>query len=267
MQRYALKLRFKSDKAGDSGIGFYDAATSLQGFAQALQIIARAYYCDEAIDRAMPLRRAALNLSSPRRGSVLFDLEASFNDSPASAPTSPDVFYDYVRFALGKATGNDDVVAQTSYVNSRSDDEELIFEQVAESIEGSLQRAHRSIDHDVSSVTLERPRSVLIEFNKETSLWVNTRDENPDVKRFTGNITRYNSKTGNARAYIKELRRIIPVRRADAFATSKKGLLTWSLHGDNVAANKELEFFAKQIESARGEPKRLILMDCNQLRP
>ncbi|MFA5963231.1 MAG: hypothetical protein WC804_04355 [Sphingomonas sp.] len=267
MHRYGLKLRFKGDRVEDDGIGFYDAATSLQGFAQALQIIARAYYCDEAIDRAMPLKRAALTLSSPRRGSVLFDVEASFDDSPATAPTSSDVFYDYVRFALGKATGDLDVVAQTSYVSRIADDEDLIFDQIAEKVEGSLQRAHRSIDHDVSAVTLERPRSVLIEFNKNTSLWVNTREENPEVMRFTGNVTRYNSKTGNARAYIKELKRIIPVRRSDDFSPAKKGLLTWSLHGDNVSANKDLEFFAKQIESARGDPKRLILTDCNQLRP
>ena len=271
MHSYGLKLRFKGDRVDDEGIGFYDGATSLQGFAQSLQIIARAFYTDQVIDKAMPLKRASISMSSPRRGSVLVDLTASFVDDPKSASPAADVFYDYVRFALGKATGNTNIQPQTGYVLRQSDDDDLIFDQLAEKMEGSLQRAHKSIDHDVSTVTLERPRSPLIEFNKETSLWVNTREENPLVQRFTGNVTRYNSKTGNARAYIKELHRIIPVKRSDDFPATKKGLLTWSLHGDNVAstvsASKELEFMAKRIESARGEPKRLILMDCSQIHP
>jgi hypothetical protein len=265
MQDFGLKLRFDEPKGSSPGIGFYDAATSLQGFAQALQIILRAYYCDEVVDRAMPLKRAALKMGSPRRGSVVVGLDVHFTDAPADAPSGADVFYDFVRYSLAKATGQTEIGALTPFVSRRADDQELIFDQLAEVIEGSLQRAHRSINHDVPRITLERPRSALIEFNKQTSEWVNTREENPEIKRFTGNITRYNSKTGNARAYIQQLGKIIPIRQADNFSHSKRGLLTWSLHGDTMSTNKELEFFGRQIESAREEPKRLILTDVNQL--
>jgi hypothetical protein len=265
MQDFGLKIRFEEPKGSSRGIGFYDAATSLQGFAQALQIILRAYYSDEVVDRAMPLKRAALKMGSPRRGSVVVDLDVHFADAPVAAPSGPDVFYDFVRYSLAKATGQTKIEPLTSFVSRRADDQELIFDQLAEVIEGSLQRAHRSINNDVPKVALERPRSALIEFNKETSEWVNTREENPEVKRFTGNITRYNSKTGNARAYIKQLGKIIPIRQADSFSHSKRGLLTWSLHGDTISTNKELEFFGRQIESAREEPKRLILTDVNQI--
>ncbi len=265
MPDFGLKLRFVEPKGGTPGIGFYDAATSLQGFAQAIQIILRAYYCDEVVDRAMPLKRASLKMGSPRRGSVIVDLDAHFDDTPTASPIGSDVFYDFVRYALAKATGQAEITPITPYVTRRADDQELIFDQLAEVMEGSLQRAHRSINHDVPKVTLERPRSSLIEFNKETSAWVNTREENPEIKRFTGNITRYNSKTGNARAYIKQLGKIIPVRQADTFIPAKRGLLTWSLHGDTISTKKELEFFGRQIESAREEPKRLILTDVNQL--
>ena len=142
--------------------------------------------------------------------------------------------------------------------------DETFFDQLAETLEGSLQRAHRSIDNGVRTITLERPRSELVTFDSSTSLWVNTRDENPAVEVLTGSITRYNSITGNGRAYVRELERVIPFRPGPDFPENKRGLLTWSLHGNTIASSKELRFWASQIESAKGDPKRLILSDCTQ---
>src|SRR5690606_7454998 len=128
----------------------------------------------------------------------------------------------------------------------------------------SLQRAHRAIDNGVQKVTLERPRSELVTFNHVTSQWVNTRDLNPDVEEFTGYITRYNSISGNGRAFIREIGRVIPFRPGSQFPEHKRGLLSWSLHGSTVATKKELRVWASKIETAKGDPKRLILDDCAQ---
>ncbi len=129
-------------------------------------------------------------------------------------------------------------------------------------LEGSLQRAHRAIDNGVTQVTVERPRSELVIFNHKTSQWVRTRDISSKFFEYTGNITRYNSISRNGRAYIRELKKVDPFRPAQDFPESKLGFLTWSLHGDNTAGNKDLKFWVNRVESAHGDVKRLILNDC-----
>lgn len=157
-----------------------------------------------------------------------------------------------------------DVKPATPSIQKRAA-EETFFDELAETLEGSLQRAHRAIDYGVKTITIERPRAELVTFNSATSEWVNTRDENPDVEEFFGNVTRYNSISGNGRAYIRELKKVIPFRPGREFPESQRGWLTWSLHGNTVATSKELKFVGSRIDSARGDPKRLILSNCDKV--
>lgn len=262
-ESFALKLRFSGKTVNEHGLDLYDGSQSFHGFGQAIQIAVNAYMNDDISSRATALKGAQLYFKSPRNGSVLFDLVAIIEKYPISATLSAAVFYDFIKFSLSKASGLLNAKPETSSVQKLLDKDELFFDQLAETLEGSLQRAHRAIDYGVEKVTIERPRSPLVTFDQKTSEWVNTRDENPEIETFTGNVTRYNSISGNGRAYIRELKKILPIRPAAHFPESKKGHLTWSLHGNTVAANKELQFQASRIDSARGEPKRLILTDVS----
>lgn len=261
LARYALKLRFSGPSVEKRGLDLYDGSSSFYGFAQALQIATHAYMTKEIVSRATALKGAEMYFEAPRRGSVLIDIITLLEKYPTTAGLAGAAFYDFIKFSLSKAVGKLSVKAETPAVQKLDEQDDTFFDQLAETLEGSLRRAHRSIDNGVEHVTLERPRSTLVTFDLETSAWVNTRDENPDEEEFSGNITRYNSLSGNGRAFIRELERVVPFRPSDRFPVSKKGLLTWSLHGDNIRSSKELKFTASKIESARGEAKRLILSD------
>lgn len=261
LKSFSLKLRFSGKNVDKRGLDLYDGSTSFYGFSQALQIAVHAYMTKEIVSRSTALRGAEMYFGSPRRGSVLFDIITVMEKYPAVSGFSAVVFYDFIKYAFSKAAGYLEVSPETPQIQKLAIDE-TFFDQLAETLEGSLQRAHRAIDRGVEQVTLERPRSELVLFNWETSQWVNTRDENPNIQEFTGSITRYNSITGNGRAFIRELGRIIPFRPNENFPSSKRGILTWSLHGNTVQGEKELRFWASKIESAKGDAKRLILADC-----
>lgn len=265
LHEFSLKLRYEGGDADQNHLELYDGATSFHGFAQALQIALHAYINKEVASRATALKGATLYLRAPRQGSVLFDIISVIEKYPATTAVSATIFYDFVKYAFSKAVGFIDVQPETPYVSKLSTSDEPFFDDLAVIMEGSLQRAHRAIDEGcVEQVTLERPRSELIRFDKKTSDWVNTRDENPKEEDLVGYVTRYNSITGNGRAYIQSLHRIVPFRPAQEFAEIKRGYLTWSLHGSTTSRAKLLDFSARKIESARGEAKRLVLVDCNQ---
>lgn len=261
---FKLKLRFSGRDVSKHGLDLYDGSSSFSGFAQALQIITHAYMTKEVVSRATALKGAKMYFGSPRQGSVLFDIVTVVEKYPVVGAFSAVVFYDFIKFTMSKAVGLVKVKPETVSVQKLMVDE-TFFDQLAETIEGSLQRAHRAIDSNgARQVTLERPRGELVTFNHSTSNWVNTRNENPEVEVLTGNITRYNSITGNGRAYVHELKKVIPFRLGDRFIDNKRGLLTWSLHGNTIATRNELKFWASKIEAANGEAKRLILADCVQ---
>lgn len=263
-QSFALKLRFKGGSIDDEGLSLYDGSQSFHGFARALQLTTHAFLNDEAVMRATALKGATLTFSSPRRGSVLFDIRAKFSRKPKTAPLNADAFYDFTHVALARATGNLGIEAETKHVAQKLKDDEPFFDELSEKLEGSLQHAHRSVDAEDVVVSLERPRSTLILFDASTSSWVHSREVEPNPHEYTGNMTRFNTKTGNGRAYIIELKKIVPVRKSDIFNESNKHCLTWSLHGDNISTDKDLIFTGKRVLSATGETKRIILDDCQK---
>ena len=262
--KYGLKLRFSGNTVETNGLDLYDGATSFYGFAQSMQIAVHAYMTGEIVSRATALRGAEMYFGAPRRGSVLYDIVTIVEAYPVTGALAGVVFYDFMKTAFAKATGVFRAPETPAVQNVALTMDETFFDQLAETMEGSLQRAHRAIDNGVAKVTLERPRSELVTFDQSTSEWVNTRDLNPDVEEFSGSITRYNSISGNGRAFIRELDKVIPFRPGDTFPDSKRGFLSWSLHGNTVSANKELKFWASKIEAASGQAKRLILADCAQ---
>ncbi len=263
-QAFRLKLRFKGGKVEERGLNLYDGSTSFHGFARALQITTHAFLSGEVSSRATALKYGSLYFEAPRQGSVLFDIVALFNRKPKEAPLNADTFYDFTKVALERATGNLKVRPNSPFVEKLMSKDEVFFDNLSEKLEGSLQEGHRSIDAENITVSLERPRSPLITFDSKTSSWVRTRDEDPNTRDYTGNMTRFNTKTGNGRAYISEIKKIVPVHKSDGFNEGNKAWLTWSLHGDNVSTAKELIFTGRKIDSASGITKRIVLDDCRK---
>lgn len=264
LAKYTLRLRYEGGTANEGLIDFYDGATSIYGFSQALQIATHAYVKGEIVSRAPALKGARMYLTPLRRGSVVVDVVTFIETYPATFGIAAPVFYDFIKFAFAKATGKLKVQPETTPVKRELERDEPFFDELAETLEGSLQRSHRIIGDGVTKVGLERARIPLLTFDSKSKDWVNTREESPKVKTVHGNVTRFNSVSRNGRAFIRELDRIVPFRPDGDFPNARLGLLTWSLHGSNVDHQKQLTFAVREIKSARGEVKRLLLSDCHR---
>jgi hypothetical protein len=266
--KHSLKLRYDGKRANNSELDLYDGATSIQGFAQALQIATHAYLNSEIVTRATAMRGAKMYMRPASKGSFLVEIVTIIEAYPAASGVATaigaPVFYDFVKLVFRKATGL--VVGQpdTNYMKKEIEKDEPFFDELAETLEGSLQRAHRPIGEDVDSVSIERPRSPLVTFNQKTKDWVNTREEAPRTESMTGNVTRFNSVTRNGRVFVKELGRIVPFKPDGDFPGSSLGLLTWSLHGSNLDIQKKLEREVRPVKSSSGDTKRLLLSDCKR---
>lgn len=270
LARHGLRLKYRGGVADESVLSLYDGTTSLQGFAQSLQIVTHAFLNDEVVSRATALKGASLMFRPPRAGSVVFEVIALIERYPvtstAAVTLGAPVYYDFLKLAYRKACGLFEQEPDTPYVRNLVDKQEPFFDELAENLEGSLQRAHRPVGDTVSGVTLERPRSVLLGFDEETKDWVNTSEENPISEIMTGNMTRFNSVTRNGRVFVDQLGRIVPIRPDEDFPAGRLPLLTWSLHGSNSSdLPKKLELNVKRVNSASGKTKRLLLSDCRRI--
>lgn len=275
---HKLKIRYNGGDATENRIELYDGSTSIQGFAQALHIATHAFVNGSTIHKAPALKGAQVYLNPAKSGSFLVDISIAISKDPAVALSAGGIFaaytaapfYDFIKMIFGKAVGNADEEPETPAVRKALEKHEPFFDEVAEIMEGSLQRAHRPIGEGVGYVTVERARSSLLQLDENTKDWVNTNNIVPPNGSLCGNVTRYNSITRNGRMYVDEFNRVVPFRIGEDFQLSTLGLLTWSLHGSNsglggtIELPKKLNLDAAQVQSSTGRVKRIILSDCSR---
>ena len=269
-------MRYEGGDADENRLDLYDGTASIQGVAQAMQIATHAFVNGKLITKAPALKGAKLYLKPSKPGSFLVDIGVFITANPEITLASGGIFaaytanpfYDFLKMIFGKANGSIDIDPETPSVLKALDRQEPFFDEVAEVMEGSLQRAHRPIGEGVDQILIDRPRSGLVILDENTKDWVNTRDVTPIDNNLTGNVTRYNAITRNGRIYVDQLNRIVPFRLGEAFPLAVLGSLTWSLHGSNSGLGgtqelpKKLTFGAEKVLSASGSVKRLIVSDC-----
>ncbi|KZK86333.1 hypothetical protein PsAD46_02719 [Pseudovibrio sp. Ad46] len=273
---FSIKVRYEGGDADEHRLDLYDGTTSIQGIAQSMQIATHAFVNGKLITKAPAIKGAKLYLKPSRQGSFLADLAVHITANPettlavggifAAYTASP--FYDFLKLLFRKANGLLDVEPETPAVRRALEKHEPFFDEVAEVMEGSLQRTHRPIGEGIDQISIERPRSNLITLDENTKDWVNTRETSPKDDNMSGNVTRYNAVTRNGRMYVDHLNRIIPFRLGEDFPLAVLGNLTWSLHGSNSGMGgtqelpKKLTFAAVNVLSASEKVKRVILSDC-----
>lgn len=257
-----LRIRYNGGLAADGMLPLYDGTSSIHGVAQAIQIATHALLTETIVTRATAARSATFFLYPTKAGSYLVDIAAFVEANPAMAGITAPIFYDWIKAIFIKATSRAPAEPETAKVKKWIEKDEPFLDELAETLEGSLQRAHRPIGSDVSTITLERPRSPFLTLDTTTKAWVNTRDVANATTPLTGNVTRFNSVTRNGRAFINELGRIVPFKPDGDFATGSFQYLTWSLHGSTNDLPKSLKIDAREVKSATGETKRLLLADA-----
>ncbi|SLN28619.1 hypothetical protein ROA7450_01188 [Roseovarius albus] len=278
LAQHKIKIRYTGGLADQNTLPAYDGATSIDGITRALHIATHAYMTGEVVSRATALRGASLVLKPARPGSFIFEIIALLEANPATTGAAVGLaaapFYDFIKTAFKRATGWLDAEPETRHLQKlyeRKQPPNLLkapadLDELAETLEGSLQAAHRPIGAEgtIGSIEIGSSRQNLLTFDEESKGWVNTREEAAALTVYQGNITRYNALSRNGRAFIDQLGRVIPLRPDGDFPVGDLSHLTWSLHGSNVGARNKLLLRARTVTSANGKVKRLLLSDCQR---
>lgn len=278
LSRHRLKIRYEGGLADENSLPAYDGATSIDGITRALHIATHAYMTGEVVSRATALKNASMVIKPARQGSFIFEIIAIMEANPATTAAAIGLgaqpFYDFIKTAFKRATGNIDAEPQTKHLKGLYERKyppplkkpPADLDELAETLEGSLQDAHRPIggENSVRTITIGTPRKELIKFDTETKDWVSTREQAETLTVYQGNVTRYNALSRNGRAFIDQLDRVVPVRPDGDFPAGDLANLTWSLHGSNIGAPSKLLLRARTVSSASGKVKRLLLSDCSR---
>ncbi len=273
--RHKFKIKYEGGLAEESILPLYDGTASIQGVGQALQIATHAFMTGEVVSRATALRGAKFQMRPARQGSFIVEVIALIEAYPAmsgiATAISAPVFYDFIKTAFKRATGELGAEPQSAHLKKIYERIEpplhkkppADFDELAEILEGSLQRAHRPIGNEqgVLSIEINTSRQNLVTFDEETKDWVNTQEEAVGIEVLTGNITRFNSLSRNGRAFIDQFDKVVPIRPGGDYNMGDLPLLTWSLHGSNAGLPKKLQLRARRVCSANGKVKRLLLVD------
>lgn len=278
MAEHRLKVKYEGGLADQNALPGYDGATSIDGITRAVHIALHAYMTGEITTRATALKNASILLKPARQGSFVFELILLIEAFPATsslgAAVAAPMVYDFIKTAFKRATGSLDAEPETKSLQKLYQRKEppplkkapVDLDELAEVLEGSLQDAHRPIGADgtVGSISIGSPRQELVVFDDNTKDWVNTRDEATGLEVVQGNITRYNALSRNARVFVDQFGRIVPIRPGADFSAGDLPFLTWSLHGSNIGTPNKLEMRVRRVSSASGKVKRLLLVDCKR---
>lgn len=277
LSKHRIKIKYTGGLADDNALPAYDGATSIDGITRALHIATHAYMTGEVTSRATALQRASLILKPARQGSFVFDIFALMEANPATSSAAIALtaapFYDFLKTAFKRATGDLNAEPETAHLQTLYQRREppplkrapADLDELAEILEGSLQAAHRPIGPDgIANISIGTTRDKIVDFDNDTKDWVNTREEAINLETVQGNITRYNSISRNARVFVNQLDRVIPMRPDGDFATGDLPLLTWSLHGSSIGTSNKLDLRIRRVNSSSGKVKRLLLSGCSR---
>ncbi len=276
--QHRLKIKYEGGLADQNSLPGYDGATSIDGITRAVHIALHAYMTGEVVSRATALKRASIILKPARPGSFVFDLVILIEQYPATTglvgAIGAPMIYDFLKTAFRRATGSLDAEPETRGLQrlyERKDPPPLKvppvdFDELAEVLEGPLQDAHRPIGAEgtIGTLSIGSPQQQLVVLDESTKDWGNTRQEASNIEEMTGNVTRYNSLSRNARVFVDQIEKVVPVRPDADFNVGNLALLTWSLHGSNTASPSKLKMQVRRVSSASGKIKRLLLSDCER---
>lgn len=278
LAEHRIKISYTGGLADQNALPGYDGVTSMNGITRAVHIVTHAYMTGEVTSRATALKGASILLRPARQGSFIYELSVLMEANPATTGAAvalgAPMFYDFIKTAFKRATGSLDAEPETpslKKIYERKDPPPLKrppadLDELSEILEGSLQDAHRPIGAEgtIGKISIGTPRTELVVFDDGTKDWVNTREEAVGLEVLRGNVTRYNSLSRNARVFVDQFQRVVPMRPDGDFIAGNLAFLTWSLHGSTIGTPNKLDLRVRRVTSASGKVKRLLLADCQR---
>lgn len=260
-----FKIRFAGKDADDHRVEAYEGGRSILGMTRAIQIVTQSYLNQVAVSRATALHDGEIYLAGVKPGSLLFDFDLNILKRSIGVPKDRDTFFDFLSTILARASGQKYTPTSAYVQRLDADKEDDLLDLTVEVVEDPLKEGHRAIGNSIGQISIDRPRNgTIMVFDPETKLYLQSSIVDEDWGHLSGHVTRFNAITGNGRAYITSLQKIIPFRLDEGFPPGKRGHITWSLHGSNINTAKNLTFDAKRISSQSGAVKRLAILDCDQ---
>jgi hypothetical protein len=241
LAQHKIRVRYEGGLADKNSLPGYDGATSIDGITRALHIATHAYMTGEVVGRTTALKGASIVLKPARQGSFLFDLIVLIEAYPATSSVAAALgsapFYDFIKTAFKRATGTLEAEPENTHllkIYSLKEPPHKMkppadLDELSEALEGSLQAAHRPIGDEgtIETITIGTSRTNLIQFDTDTKDWVNTQEEAAGLEVLTGNVTRFNSLSRNARAYIDQFKKVIEPPPVCRRLQSKYGWSLW----------------------------------------
>src|SRR5690606_34240244 len=157
-----------------------------------LKIASHAFINQRIVSHATASKGIKFYMGTPGAGSFIEPIQAVITDPNFMAGLTTGVignaFYDFLKFSIGRAAGLL-VEPETPAVRAHLERDEPFFDELADILEGPLAEGHRTIKMSGGTVSLDRPRSTLVTFNRETLDWVTTRELDNAVEARLGNVT------------------------------------------------------------------------------
>lgn len=219
-----FKLRLTGKDADEHQVSSYLGTRTLHGFTRSVQVATHAYLNQEAVSRATALHDANLFLTGAKSGSLTFDFRMDVLKKKANVKLSRDVFFDFCSTVFSRASGRV-FSPKTSYVQGLDEEQDSdLIDLTIEHVEESLKIAHSAIGGSVDKISFERPRvGSQTYFDCETKQYIESSIKSNDGKKYKGHVTRFNSITGNGRAHINSLGRVVPFKLQGEFLESNRG--------------------------------------------
>jgi hypothetical protein len=229
MRDIKISIHYSGGEADNNRLELYDGTLSFHGVAQSLQIALHALLNGEIVSRATALKNSTLYVTKTRKESFIFEIVAFIEKYPAMTTISTPIVLGFLKHAYSLACGKDSKIEHPK-LKKQFERREPFFDELAEVMEGSLQRAHKPIEGGIKKISISGGTNPIITLDKNTKEWVDTNKISESTKQGEGNVTRYNVISGNGRLYLKSKRKIVPFRLSAEFPELKKQVLTWSLH-------------------------------------
>lgn len=269
-KRAIVTLRYEGQEAERGELNLYDSSESLKGLALTLGRVVHSFVNGNKIQKkgAHP-HNADVFHKAAKKGCFEQVVEIEFQDAVVDFMGSRKVvwnFWDYLQYSVATAIG-EEYEPSTDYVKSLAESDLSPFEEIAESIEEPLKRLHRPIlKKSVSTASFVRDDKDVIIFNESSALYVETTNVQDKLEHFVGQVTRYNLNTGHGRAFVDELRRIVPFKIPE-FELNEIAhrAATASMNDKANRQGGERVLVARRVLNSPGVTKRLVIEQIRKI--
>ncbi|HJV76224.1 MAG TPA: hypothetical protein VJ654_18535 [Noviherbaspirillum sp.] len=266
-----IVVRYDGSTADSGRLNLYEASESLEGTTRLVNVIVHAFVNNNEVrERLSGPVGADTYLTGAKKGCFEESVEIVFGDA-AIKRIKPTVivpnFWDYFACCVSVAVGREYQPHTAMVRKILNQKKEALFEEIAEEIEGPLQKLHRPIKtKGAKTITFARPKAGdVFTLDKETLEYVSVLEQADKLENWTGNVTKYNSLSGFGRMYVDELGHTLPFRIwrfKENERAHKAAAASLNERVNEEGGKRKIAGFP--VYNSLGRIKRIVVQEINQ---